>query len=148
MTRKHPASSVDRSLAVKYLDKAVRFRVDAEKMLVLANEFSGNGVAVLCVHAAIAYGDAISILAGGRKSKSGDHRDAAPFLASVIPIRTVEDKAALRAFQTILNRKDAVSYLDDVVDEEEATSLLERLGAFLRWAEKTFADLRRRAPVP
>jgi hypothetical protein len=101
MTRKHPASTVDRSLAVKYFDKAARFKADAEKMSVLADEFSGNGVAVLCVHAAIAYGDAISILAGGRKSKSGDHRDAAPFLASVIPIRTVEDKAALRAFQTI-----------------------------------------------
>ena len=148
MTRKHPASTVDRSLAVKYFDKAARFKADAEKMSVLADEFSCNGVAVLCVHAAIAYGDAISILAGGRKSKSGDHRDAAPFLASVIPIRTVEDKAALRAFQTILNRKDAVSYLDDIVDDAEAAALLERLGAFSRWAGKTFADLRRRAPAP
>jgi hypothetical protein len=74
MTRKHPASTVDRSLAVKYFDKAARFKADAEKMSVLADEFSGNGVAVLCVHAAIAYGDAISILAGARKSKSGDHR--------------------------------------------------------------------------
>ena len=55
-----------------------------------------------------------------------------PFLASVIPIRTVEDKAALRAFQTILNRKDAGSYLDDIV--AEAAALLERLGAFSRWA--------------
>jgi hypothetical protein len=77
MTRKHPASTVDRSLAVKYFDKA-----------------------------------------------------------------------ALRAFQTILNRKDAVSYLDDIVDDAEAAALLERLGAFSRWAEKTFADLRRRAPAP
>ena len=55
MTRKHPASTVDRSLAVKYFDKAARFKADAEKMSVLADEFSGNGVAVLCVHAAIAY---------------------------------------------------------------------------------------------
>jgi hypothetical protein len=141
VTRKHPASTVDRSLAVKYFDKAARFKADAEKMSVLADEFSGNGVAVLCVHAAI------SVLAGGRKSKSGDHRDAAPFLASVIPIRTVEDKAALRAFQTILNRKDAVSYLDDIVDDAEVAALLERLRAFSRWAEKTFADLRQRAPA-
>jgi hypothetical protein len=49
-----------------------------------------------------------------------------------------------RVFQTILNRKDAVSYLDDIVDDAEAAALLERLGAFSRWAEKTFADLRRR----
>ena len=77
MTRKLPFSAVDHSLAAKYLDKAIRFKADAEKMAQLMEEFSGNGVAVLCVHAAIAYGDAIGILAAGKKSKSGDHRDAA-----------------------------------------------------------------------
>lgn len=79
MTRKWPASTVDRSLAGSYLEKAIRFKADAEKMMELADEFSGNGISVLCVHAAIACGDAIAIFAAGRKSKSGDHRDAAPF---------------------------------------------------------------------
>jgi hypothetical protein len=147
VTRKHPASNVDRSLAVKYFDKAARFKLDAEKMRDLRGEFSGNGVAVLCVHAAIAYGDAIAILAAGKKSKSGDHRDASVFLASVVPIRSVEEKAAMRAFQTILNRKDEVSYLDELVDESDALNLLERLAVFSRWAEKAFQDLRRRAPL-
>lgn len=137
-------SAVDHSLAAKYLEKALRFKTDAEKMAQLMDEFSGNGVAVLCVHAAIAYGDAIGILAAGKKSKSGDHRDAAAFLASVIPIRTTEDKAALRAFQAILNRKDEVSYADDILDASEAEALLERLGKFAHWAEKTFKDIQRR----
>lgn len=144
MTRKLPFSAVDHSLAAKYLDKAIRFKADAEKMAELMEEFSGNGVAVLCVHAAIAYGDAIGILASGKKSKSGNHRDAATFLASVVPIRTVEDKAAIRAFQAILNRKDEVSYADDILDAPEAAALLERLGKFARWADKTFKDIQRR----
>ena len=147
MTRKHPASNVDRSLAIKYFDKAARFKLDAEKMRDLSGEISGNGVAVLCVHAAIAYGDAIAILAAGKKSKSADHRDASVFLASVVPIRSVDDKTAMRAFQSILNRKDQVSYLDDLVDEADALSLLEKLAIFSRWAEKAFQDLRRRAPI-
>lgn len=145
MTRKYPASTVDRSLAAKYLAKANRFKVDAENMAQLSDDFSGNGVAVLCVHAAIAYGDAIAILAAGRKSKSGDHRDAAPFLSSVVPIRTAADKAAIRAFQAILNRKDEVSYADDILDESEAAALLDRLRLFARWAESTFQDIQRRA---
>lgn len=66
MTRKWPASTVDRALAGSYFEKAVRFRADAEKMMELADEFSGNGISVLCVHAAIAYGDAIAIFAAGR----------------------------------------------------------------------------------
>jgi hypothetical protein len=145
MTRKLPSSTVDHSLAAKYLTKASRFKADAENMAQLSDEFSGNGVAVLCVHAAIAYADAIAILSAGKKSKSGDHRDAAPFLASVVPIRTTDDKAAIRAFQAILNRKDEVSYADDLLDESEAASLLERLRIFARWADKTFLDLKRRA---
>jgi len=145
MTRKFPSSTVDHSLATKYLTKASRFRTDAENMAQLSGEFSGNGVAVLCVHAAIAYGDALAILAAGKKSKSGDHLDAAPFLSSVIPIRTTEDKAAIRAFQAILNRKDEVSYADDMIDESEAAALLERLRTFSRWADKTFQDIKQRA---
>ena len=143
MTRKFPSSTVDRSLAAKYLTKANRFKADAENMAQLSDEFSGNGVAVLCVHAAIAYGDAIAILAAGKKSKSGDHRDAAPFLASVVPIRTTEDKAAIRAFKAILNRKDEVSYADDIINESEAAALLERLRTFACWADKTFHDIKR-----
>ena len=46
MTRKLPSSTVNRSLAAKYLTKATRFKADAENMAQLSNEFSGNGVAV------------------------------------------------------------------------------------------------------
>ncbi|HXC25470.1 MAG TPA: hypothetical protein VNU46_06105 [Gemmatimonadaceae bacterium] len=87
MTKARPSSRVDRMLATKYYDKAARFQADAEKMAVLTKEFSGNGIAILCIHSAIAYGDALAVLAAGQKSKSGDHRDAGPFLASVIPIQ-------------------------------------------------------------
>ena len=141
MTRKRPASSVDRSLAVSYFHKAVKFKTDAEKMVELADEFSGNGIAVLCVHAAIAYGDAIAIFAAGQKSKSGNHRDAGPFLASVVPIRSSEDKAAMRAFEIILSRKDEVSYMQDLLSQREAVILLDKLHSFARWAEKTFRNL-------
>lgn len=138
MTRKWPASSVDRSLAGNYLEKAIKFKADAEKMMALGDEFSGNGISVLCVHAAIAYADAIAIFAAGRKSKSGDHRDATPFLASVIPIRNTEDKAAMRSFEVILSRKDEVSYLQDLLSQQEAAALLDKLRAFARWRRRPF----------
>lgn len=145
MTRRFPATTVDRTFAPRYYSKANRFKADAEKMATLTSEFSGNGIAVLCVHAAIAYGDALAILAAGKKSK-GDHRDAASFLASVIPIRTPQDEAALKAFQSILNRKDEVSYADDLVTELDAGALLERLERFARWADVRFRDLQGRTP--
>jgi hypothetical protein len=39
MTRKFPSSTVDHSLAIKYLTKASRFKTDAENMAQLSDEF-------------------------------------------------------------------------------------------------------------
>ena len=50
MTRKWPASSVDRSLAGSCLEKAIRFKADAGKMMELADAtgyvwlFGGTGI--------------------------------------------------------------------------------------------------------
>jgi len=141
LTKRLPASTVAPELAAKYYAKAVRFRRDAEAMLALGTEFSGNGVAVLCVHAAIAYADAVTIRAAGQKSKSGEHRDAATFLASVVAIRTPDDKAALKALQAVLNRKDEVSYADDLVGEFDAREMMARLDTFAAWADRRYAAM-------
>ena len=139
MTRKLPSSSVTPEVAAKYLEKARRFRRDAEAM---PGHLSGSGVAVLCIHSAIAYADALTIRAGGRKSKSGDHRDAAAFLASVLALRSNDDKAAHKAFQALLNRKDEVSYADDLVTDLDAHALRARLQVFAAWAEQRYDALR------
>ena len=57
MTRKLKTKRVDRAHASTYLSKARGFRADAEAMAALDGEFSGNGLAVLCAHATIAYGE-------------------------------------------------------------------------------------------
>jgi len=141
MTKQHPTSTVARHLAGKYYAKAAGFTRDAEKMLTLAGEFSGNGIAVLCVHAAIAYTDAITVRAAGKKSKGGDHTLAATLLTSIIPIRSEEDRAAVKALRAVLTRKDEVSYADNIVGELNAAGMLDRLLTFARWATKTYEGL-------
>ena len=84
MTRSLRTKRVDRLQAGTYLAKARQFRRDAESMADLAGEFGGNTVAVVCVHAAIAYADAVTIRARSEKSASGDHTDAADLLASAV----------------------------------------------------------------
>jgi hypothetical protein len=142
VTRKLPSSAVTSELAAKYLEKGRKFRRDVQAMRAQLNAFSGNGIAVLCIHAAIAYADALTIRAAGRKSKSGDHRDAAAFLASVLSFRTPDDKTAQKAFQALLNRKDEVSYADDLVTDLDAERLLDRLDLFAAWAERRYDALR------
>ena len=103
MTRKYPASTVDRSLAARYLTKANRFKVDAENMAQLSDDFSGNGVAVLCVHAAISYGDAIAAdhlqgSAGARRSAASSSRNIrAPSPRQALPCMHARVRGCSRA---------------------------------------------------
>jgi len=141
MTRKLKAKRVDHAQAGTYLSKARGFRVDAEAMAALAGEFSGNGLAVLCVHAAIAYSDALAVRAGEVKSASGEHLDAVDLLESVVRIATDGDRAAVKALRYVLQRKDEVSYTSTLVRPEDAERMLERLQQFGDWAERRYEQL-------
>jgi hypothetical protein len=142
VTRNLPSSTVAPELAAKYLEKGRKFRRDAEAMHRQLGAFSGSSVAVLSIHAAIAYADALTIRAAGRKSKSGDHRDAESFLASVLALRSSDDKAALKAFRALLSRKDEVSYTDDMATDLDADTMLVRLTLFAKWADRRYDALR------
>jgi hypothetical protein len=88
MTRRRKTKCVDRAQAGTYLHKARGFRADAESIAALAGEFSGNGLAVLCGHAVIAYADALAVRAAEVKSTSGEHLDAVDLLESVVRVGT------------------------------------------------------------
>jgi hypothetical protein len=141
MTRNRKTKQVDPSQAGTYLQKARGFRADAEAMAALAGEFSGNGVAVLCVHAAIAYADALAVRARGVKSASGEHTDAVDVLESAIRIHGDADRAAVKALRYVLQRKDEVSYMANLVRPDDAARVLERLLTFADWAERRYEQL-------
>jgi hypothetical protein len=124
-----------------YLHKARAFRGDAESMAALSGEFSANGLAVLCVHSAIAYADALSIRASGVKSVSGEHLDAVDVLESAVRIHGAADVAAVKALRYVLQRKDEVSYTATLVRAEDAARVLEKLQQFGDWAESRFEQL-------
>lgn len=141
MSRGIPTKRVDRSQAATYMEKARGFRADAENMLELESEFSENGIAVMSVHAAIAYADAVSIRARGVKSKSGDHTDAVDVLQNSIQMHGDEDRRAISALRYFLQRKDEVSYTANLVRAEDARLILEKLASFAGWAESRFEQL-------
>lgn len=141
MMRRLATKAVDPSTASTYLGKARGFRTDVENMAALVDEFSGNGIAVLCVHAAIAYADALAVRAKGIKSVSGDHTDAVDVLESAVRIHDQADRAALKALRYVLQRKDEVSYTTTLVRPDDAARVLERLAVFGDWAERRYDEL-------
>ena len=141
MTRNLRTKQVDPSQAGTYLAKGRGFRADAETMSEFAGEFSDNGLAVLCVHAAIAYADALAVRARGVKSVSGEHTDAVDVLESAVRVDTDADRAAVKALRYVLQRKDEVSYMATLVRPEDAARVLERLQHFGDRAERRYERL-------
>ena len=104
-------------------------------MLDIADERAtyGNAVAIIAIHAAIAYTDALTIAYGGVKSGEGEHLRAVDVLKDVLGTRA--DAGAVRVLTRVLQKKDAVSYQGEYYTMAEARTLVEQAQEYARWAE-------------
>ncbi len=96
----------------------------------------GNAIAVVAVHACIAYNDALSIAWRGVKSTEGDHGRAADTL--VFALGHLAAAEQVRRLRAVLSRKDEVSYQGSYYGVSEATRLLQQAVAFCAWAEDMY----------
>ena len=100
----------------------------------------GNAIAVVAVHAAIAYNDALTIAFRSVKSTEGDHAKAADTLLFALSHHA--PAARVEQLRSILKNKDRVSYQGSYYTVRDAGTLLGEVDAFCRWAE----DLYQRRP--
>ena len=59
----------------------------------------------------------------------------------MVRVATDADRAAIKALQYVLQRKDEVSYMATLVRPEDAARVLERLQHFGDWAERRYEQL-------
>ena len=99
----------------------------------------GNAIAVLAIHAAISYNDALTISYGELKSPAGQHSRAADLLTEVLKgINTREVSSRADQLRTILGSKDRVSYTGTFYRLEDAALLLTQVTDFARWADAMY----------
>jgi hypothetical protein len=125
---------MDRSQAVKYLRVARALHSTAGDLNQLATEGDsyGNAMAIVAIHAAIAYADALSIAFRELKSVDGDHSMAVDTLRHAIGHRA--DEAQVRRLRRIIDQKSAVSYQGEYYLLADARDVVEQLDAFAEWA--------------
>jgi hypothetical protein len=120
------------------LENARAFHAAAQQLLQTnPPSESGNPVIVLIVHAAIAYGDALTAF-GGTKINQKDHAQLPKLVATALGPRS--DAEQPKRLARILGEKDAASYGARVGRMEHATNLFEQLDRFARWAEDLLAE--------
>ena len=132
MARQSQKINIDRSNAVNYKRVAENFYDGAK----VATEYEyWNAAGVLIVHAAIAYGDTITIKYSGVKSKGEDHQVLVNLIDSVIA-KSLVKKSALQQLTRIIDHKNAVSYGGDIYEKTDIDQLWKHLERFKSWAEE------------
>ena len=111
-------------------------RKSAADIVLLAEEGHGNAIAIVAIHSAINYADALCIAYGGFKSSEGEHERAVDALKQALGNRT--DSAQASKLLSILKEKDAASYQGVYYTLAQAQRLVRKLEAFADWAETMY----------
>lgn len=96
-----------------------------------------SAVALLAVHSAISYNDALHIRLTGGRPKSEDHRDAFRSIKKACQKANI-DPTGLRHLEKLLSVKTDISYGNKAVRVEHAQVLNIEAQRFQAWAEKNF----------
>lgn len=101
-----------------------------------------SAVALLAVHSAISYNDALHIRLTGGRPKGEDHKDALRSTKKACEKAKI-DLAGLGHLEKLLSAKTDISYGDRTVNTEYAQRLSTTAERFVRWVEDKLADKRR-----
>lgn len=140
MVRTGGSKREDRARASQYEQVGRSLLRTAEDLSTMAEAKYGNALAILAIHAAIAYTDALTVAYRGTKSTDGDHAQAAALLLDVL--KSQVPPAEVRRLRRVLNAKSNVSYSGTYYTLEEGQNLLAEVRAYVAWAEGAL----RRAP--
>jgi hypothetical protein len=94
-----------------------------------------SAAALLAVHSAISYSDAVLIGTVGRRSRREDHRQAAIAHKRACAGAKI-DQRGIAHLQTLLSVKTDISYGDQLIDNERIAALCNTAERFQTWAER------------
>lgn len=141
MSKAERAKRVDPSQADRYADVGRSLLNAGRTLAELGDKNHASALAILSVHAAIAFGDAAAIHAGGRKSTSSDHSAAVRLLRTILGPRfpaTTE-----KAMKRVISEKDKFEYQGDVATMSDAGRLFGLAEQVGRWAEEILTSRKR-----
>jgi len=101
-----------------------------------------SAVALLAVHSAISYNDALCIRLLGERPKGKDHKDAIPLVTRACKKARIAPDG-IKHLERLLSAKTAISYGDRVVNTEHAQKLSTTAERFVKWVEDNLTDKRR-----
>lgn len=130
----------DRDRSAKYQSVGRALLQTARDLATMGDPKYGNALAIIAIHAAIAYTDALTVAFRELKSTDGEHLQAAELLAHTIGPRIDADH--LRRLRRILGSKSHASYSGSYYTLEDGREILQDLERFTEWAEDRLTERR------
>ena len=139
MVKRGRRTPAERHQAAKYRNVASALLRSAQDLEDVAADDAryGNAIAVIAIHAVIAYNDALTIAYGGFKSTEGEHEKAPDALIAALKNPSPTHVDLLRA---VVKKKDVVSYQGEYQTMGNAATILRRAEQFCAWAEETYQN--------
>jgi hypothetical protein len=91
--------------------------------------------ALLGIHGAISYCDALRIGLGHEKVSSDDHNKAADDLKSLLVSRNFVNQKGIGHLEKLLSKKNRVAYAAEATREDEIKLIVQNAERFAAWAE-------------
>ncbi|MGH9600106.1 MAG: hypothetical protein ACRD27_09590 [Terracidiphilus sp.] len=98
--------------------------------------------ALLGIHGAISYCDALRTGLGSGKLSSEDHQSAAGELRSLLAARRSERQQGADRLEKLLSKKSRIAYARDATGDAEIKLIVQQAERFAAWAESTGKELR------
>jgi hypothetical protein len=128
----------DRSRAAKYAAVGRSLLHTARDLDTMGEAKYGNGLAIIPIHAAIAYTDALTVAYRAIKSTDGEHVHAADVL--VYALGSAADARQVQRLRTILNAKSDASYSGNFYTLRDGRELLQELERYVEWADQKLTE--------
>ena len=123
-----------------YIDRAADFYAGLDLMRD-GTEYRHSS-ALLAIHSAIAYSDALRIGLGDERLYGDDHREALKSLRRLLRATRLNDESGLPHFEYLLSMKTFVAYSDKRLDRSRVRLISLNAERFANWISKTARHLK------
>ena len=122
-----------------YIHRATDFLEGMQ--LTRTDESYWNSSALLAIHSAVSYSDALCLGLGDQKLSADDHQKSADSLQKLLASKHLEDQAGFKHLRFLLSKKNLVAYGDQRLEHSDYEMLFTKAERFARWADKIGSQL-------
>jgi hypothetical protein len=117
-----------------YLQRATDF-FEGMRLMHGEEDYS-NSSALLAIHCAISYSDALRVGLGDGRVSADDHQNASVALERLLVAKRLQNQTGLKYLQYLLSRKSLVAYGSERLNSNEIEALINKANRFQRWAHQ------------